>query len=116
MNTVDCKKNLIGTTVLVTAPGSAQRASEYEAAVGSGPSTANLKFDSPNKAKIGKSLRDMEKVLSGQGKGTWPNNSVSALERALGEINRALEKGHDADKHGFHCLGGFAILSRCVAS
>ena len=100
--------------VLVSVPGMTQRASEYEAvAGGSGPSTsANLKFDSPNKAKIGKSLRDMEKVLSGQGKGTWPNNSVSALERALGEINRALEKGHDADKHGFHCLGGFAILSR----
>ena len=102
--------------MLVTVPGTAQRASEYEATGGGGPSTANLKFDSPNKAKIGKSLRDMEKVLSGQGKGTWPNNSVSALERALGEINRALEKGHDADKHGFHCLGGFAILSRCVAS
>ena len=73
---------------------------------------SSTKFDSANKAKIGKSLRDIEKVLSTAGKGAWPNNSVSALERALGEINRALEKGHEGDKAGFHCLGGFAILSR----
>jgi len=79
---------------------------------------SSMKFDAPNKAKIGKSLRDIEKVLSAQGKGAWPNNSVSALERALGEINRALEKSAafekaaNEDKHGFFALGGFAILSK----
>ena len=86
----------------------AQRAADYQKALVP-PST---KFDAPNKAKIGKSLRDIEKVLSTQGKGAWPNNAVSSLERALGDINRALEKNAEADRHGFYALGGFAILGR----
>lgn len=50
--------------------------------------TPKATLDSPNRAKIGKSLKDVEKLLGGQGRGAWPNNAVTQLERALGEISR----------------------------
>ena len=55
---------------------------------------SSAKCDAPNRGKIGKSLRDMEKVFGSQGKGAWPNNAVSAVERALGELLRTFEKNH----------------------
>lgn len=70
------------------------------------------KVDSPNLAKIGKAIRDIEKLLGSQGKGAWQNNSITMLERSLGEISRALEKGKVADKDAFYTLKGFATLSK----
>ena len=89
--------------------------------------------DAPHKAKIGKSLRDIEKLLCSQGKGAWPNNSVSSLERALGEIVRSFqdhkvtgtkesqsnEKWQEKqfiltnqDKQAFYEMDGFTTLSK----
>lgn len=67
------------------------RAVDYETNL---TSISSAKCDAPNRAKIGKSLRDIEKVFGSQGKGAWPNNAVSAVERALGELLRTFEKNH----------------------
>ena len=72
----------------------------------------NKHLDSPNRARIGKSLREIEKLLSSQGKGAWPNNSVSALERAFGEISRAFDKNSSKDQDVFRALGGFETLEK----
>ena len=54
------------------------RAAEFEASLGQ----PNAKIiDAPNKAKIGKGIRDVDKLLGSQGKGSWPDSSVSILER-----------------------------------
>ena len=71
------------------------------------------KVDSPNLAKIGKSIRDMEKLLGSQGKSAWQNNSITMLERSLGEISRALEKHNSkADRDAFFAMKGFSALNR----
>ena len=72
----------------------------------------NKHLDSPNRARIGKSLREIQKLLSSQGKGAWPNNSVSALERAFGEISRAFDKNSNKDQDVFRALGGFETLEK----
>ena len=46
------------------------------------------------------------------GKGAWPNNSVSLLERAFGEISRSLDRTNTKDQDFFYALGGFDILAR----
>ena len=46
------------------------------------------------------------------GKGAWPNNSVSLLERAFGEISRSLDRCSNKDQDVFFALGGFDILAR----
>jgi len=51
-----------------------------------------MKIESPNKARIQKCLRDVEKLHSSQGKGQWPNTAITSLERALGDISRILDK------------------------
>jgi len=50
------------------------------------------KVESPNKSRIQKCLRDVEKLHSSQGKGQWPNTAITSLERALGDISRILDK------------------------
>lgn len=85
------------------------RAVDYESSL---ESISSAKCDAPNRAKIGKSLRDIEKVFSSQGKGAWPNNAVSAVERALGELLRTFEKNHPQDKLAFYAQDGFGILSK----
>ena len=71
-------------------------------------------MDSPNLAKIGKSIRDIEKLLGSQGKSAWQNNSITMLERSLGEISRALEKSCNsrADRDAFFAMKGFSALNR----
>lgn len=78
-------------------------------------SPPNKHLDSPNRAKIGKSIRDIEKLLNNQGKGAWPNNAVSLLERAFGEISRSLEKMVAKDQEVFFNLGGFNMLGKIYA-
>ena len=72
----------------------------------------NKHLDSPNRARIGKSIREIEKLLVSQGKGAWPNTSVSSLERAFGEMSRAFEKNSAKDQDVFRCLGGFDTLEK----
>ena len=85
------------------------RAVDYETNLSS---NASAKCDAPNRARIGKSLRDIEKVFGSQGKGAWPNNAVSAVDRALGELLRTFEKNHPQDKLSFYSQDGFGILSK----
>ena len=106
----------------------ATRAAEYEKMLACDSNNARIP-DAPHKAKIGKSLRDIEKLLSSQGKGAWPNNTVASLERALGEIARSfqhqkateckdLELSEKAnymisqDKQAFYEMSGFMTLSK----
>ncbi|XP_037082279.1 LOW QUALITY PROTEIN: S phase cyclin A-associated protein in the endoplasmic reticulum-like [Pollicipes pollicipes] len=49
--------------------------------------------DSPHRAKLTKCVKELNKTVSGQGRGPWPNAAVSALDRTLGEMTRVLEKG-----------------------
>ena len=88
------------------------RAAEFEASLGQ----PNAKIiDAPNKAKIGKGIRDIEKLLSpAQGKGSWPLASISSLERALGEISRSLDKNEAKDKHAFFAMKGFPVLAKLL--
>lgn len=86
----------------------AQRGAEWEGR----QAPPNKHQDSPNRARIGKSLREIEKLLGSQGKGCWPNNSVSSLERAFGEILRSLDKGSSKDQDVFRSLGGFETMWR----
>ena len=72
----------------------------------------NKHLDSPNRAKIGKSLREIEKLLTSQGKGAWPNSAVSSLERAFGEMSRAFEKNSAKDQDVFRALGGFDTIEK----
>ena len=51
------------------------------------------KVDSPNKRRILKSIKEIEKMMNTQGSGVWANNDVMSLERNLFEITRMLEKG-----------------------
>ena len=63
------------------------KAAEFEANLGQ----PNAKIiDAPNKAKIGKGIRDVDKLLGSQGKGSWPDSSVCTLERALGDYSLIL--------------------------
>ena len=55
-------------------------------------STTSGKIDSPGKGKLQKCLRDIEKVISSQGKGQWSDSAITILERSMGEINRTLSK------------------------
>ncbi len=71
------------------------RAVEYEKKL-----VVPSKIDGPNRAKVGKALKDIEKIISSQGRGAWPNNALSSLERAMGEICRALDKNHSQDRYG----------------
>ena len=106
----------------------ALRAAEYEKMLLSEKHSSKVS-DAPHKAKIGKSLRDIEKLIASQGKGAWPNNSVSSLERALGEIVRSFQnvkscsnkESHSndkvnaliaQDKHAFFDMNGFNTLSK----
>ena len=86
----------------------ASKAAEYLASL----PAPNKHLDSPNRARIGKSIREIEKLLTSQGKGAWPNSSISSLERAFGEISRAFEKNSNKDQDVFRALGGFDTLEK----
>ena len=104
------------------------RAADFEKMLLSETSVSKVS-DAPHKAKIGKSLRDIEKLLASQGKGAWPNNTVSSLERALGEIvrsfqgqkvtavkdvpvNQKINSMVVQDKQAFYEMSGFVTLSK----
>ncbi|XP_040569943.1 LOW QUALITY PROTEIN: uncharacterized protein [Lepeophtheirus salmonis] len=73
---------------------------------------------SPNRAKIGRALKEIEKLLNSQGKGSWPNSSLSGLDRSLGEISRSFEKRDASDQSAFYHFQGFSYLTKifnCLA-
>ncbi|XP_012935798.1 S phase cyclin A-associated protein in the endoplasmic reticulum [Aplysia californica] len=70
--------------------------------------------ESEHKAKMHKVIKDISKYLQSQDSGPWPQNKVSALDRALGEIGRILEKKNVNDQTSFRVLGGFSSLSRIL--
>lgn len=53
----------------------------------------NKKIDTPDKRRIFKAIKEIEKLFGSQGSGMWPNNAVTMLERNLFEIIRILDKG-----------------------
>ncbi|KAL8602244.1 hypothetical protein ACOMHN_022757 [Nucella lapillus] len=87
------------------------RGAEFEAALSNKLQIA----DSEHKAKLQKLVKDVNKYLQSQDSGPWPQNKVSALDRALGEMARILEKKNGADQNNFRVLGGLACLSRVLS-
>ncbi|GLG98733.1 Uncharacterized protein GBIM_05330 [Gryllus bimaculatus] len=73
------------------------------------------KTESPNRGRLLKCLRDVEKLHTSQGKGQWSNNSITGLERALGEISRILSKQNAMDQLAFQALNGFTVLSNILS-
>ena len=53
----------------------------------------SVRSAAPHRAKLTKCVKELNKVVSGQGRGPWPNAAVSALDRTLGEVLRILDKG-----------------------
>ncbi|XP_063241085.1 S phase cyclin A-associated protein in the endoplasmic reticulum isoform X2 [Bacillus rossius redtenbacheri] len=88
----------------------AARGQEFESKLEAPPET-----ESPNRGRIQKCVRDVEKLHSSQGKGQWPNNAITALERALGEINRILSKQNALDQATFKALNGFTAVTNILS-
>ncbi|GFR79611.1 S phase cyclin A-associated protein in the endoplasmic reticulum-like isoform X2 [Elysia marginata] len=86
------------------------RGAEYE----NGASNKQPSADSEHKAKLNKVIKDINKYLQSQDTGPWQQNKVLALDRALGEIGRILEKKSLSDQTCFRVLGGFTSLSRVL--
>ncbi|XP_076464959.1 S phase cyclin A-associated protein in the endoplasmic reticulum-like isoform X2 [Babylonia areolata] len=86
------------------------RGAEFEASLSNKLQIA----DSEHKAKLQKLVKDVNKYLQSQDTGPWPQNKVSALDRALGEMSRILEKKNVADQNNFRVLGGLACVSRVL--
>ncbi|KAG8228336.1 hypothetical protein J437_LFUL009381, partial [Ladona fulva] len=66
----------------------AQKGLEYENSL----EKSQKNIDSANKSRLQKFIKDVEKLNHSHGKGQWPDTAITALERALGEINRILDK------------------------
>ncbi|XP_054277769.1 S phase cyclin A-associated protein in the endoplasmic reticulum [Macrosteles quadrilineatus] len=89
----------------------AQRGEEYLSSLSSeGPK----KLESPNKMRLSKCLRNVDKLHSSQGQGQWPDNSITLLERNLAETVRMLEKQIEQDQIVFKELNGFTTLSNIL--
>ncbi|XP_023932135.1 S phase cyclin A-associated protein in the endoplasmic reticulum-like isoform X1 [Lingula anatina] len=86
------------------------RGSEYENALSGKQATG----ESPQKAKLQKLVKDINKSLQTQGSGPWPQSRVSMLDRILGELSRILEKKTAADQVSFRICGGMTALSRLL--
>ncbi|CAH1796803.1 unnamed protein product [Owenia fusiformis] len=71
-------------------------------------------METENKAKIGKLVKELTRHLSSQGTGPWPQNRVSALDRALGEIKRVMEKKVPGDQIAVKIAGGLTTLTRIL--
>ncbi|XP_056020838.1 S phase cyclin A-associated protein in the endoplasmic reticulum-like isoform X2 [Ostrea edulis] len=86
------------------------RGHEYENSL----SQKQQQAESGHKAKIHKIVRDINKYLQTQDSGPWPQNKVSALDRALGEISRILDKKSGQDQTALRVLGGLSSLCRLL--
>ncbi|XP_073508766.1 S phase cyclin A-associated protein in the endoplasmic reticulum isoform X3 [Phyllobates terribilis] len=70
--------------------------------------------DSPYKAKLQRLTKDLQKQLQTQDNGVWATNKVSALDRALGEISRILEKQNSSDQISFRAAGGLSVVEQIL--
>lgn len=71
--------------------------------------------ESEHKAKLQKFIKDVNKYLQSSDNGPWPQNRVSALDRALNEVSRIFEKKiPNDDQFSFRILGGLTTLSRIL--
>ncbi|KAM4747900.1 S phase cyclin A-associated protein in the endoplasmic reticulum isoform 2-T2 [Rhinophrynus dorsalis] len=86
------------------------RAKEYESAL----EAKTPVTDSPYKAKLQRLTKDLQKQLQSQDNGVWATNKVSALDRALGEVSRILEKQNISDQISFRATGGLAVLEQIL--
>ncbi|XP_063782657.1 S phase cyclin A-associated protein in the endoplasmic reticulum isoform X2 [Pseudophryne corroboree] len=86
------------------------RAKEYEKAVEAKPPVS----DSPYKAKLQRLTKDLQKQLQSQDSGLSASNKVSALDRALGEVTRILEKQNASDQISFQAAGGLTVLEQIL--
>jgi len=87
-----------------------QRGREHEASM----SDDSLSEDSPKRARLQRSLKDINKLLQTQGNNYWPANKITSLDRALTEILRHLEAKNPADQRVFCNIGGIAVLTRIL--
>eukprot|EP00794_Sanderia_malayensis_P010037 gene10037-11063_t len=87
-----------------------QKGREYEA-VSSGEEKLE---DSQKRARLQRSLKDINKLLQAQGSTFWPTNKVTALDRALGEIGRLLQDKNYKDQRTLCQIGGLAVLTRVL--
>ncbi|XP_052278081.1 S phase cyclin A-associated protein in the endoplasmic reticulum-like isoform X2 [Dreissena polymorpha] len=71
-------------------------------------------IESENKAKLQKTIRDITKYLQSTESGPWSQSRLSALDRALGELNRIFDKKVFADQTSFRLLGGLTMLCRIM--
>lgn len=67
-------------------------------------------IDSKNRFRIVKFVKEVNRCLNNQGVGPWDPALVSSLDRALGELERTLDRGTSEDKDAFRLLGGFSAL------
>ncbi|XP_041368971.1 S phase cyclin A-associated protein in the endoplasmic reticulum-like [Gigantopelta aegis] len=86
------------------------RGLEYEGSLANKQQTT----ESDHKAKLQKIVKDLSKYLQSQDTGPWPQNRVSALDRAVVELSRILEKKVASDQVSFRILGGLTSLSRIL--
>ncbi|KAM5171363.1 S phase cyclin A-associated protein in the endoplasmic reticulum isoform 2-T2 [Mantella aurantiaca] len=70
--------------------------------------------ESPYKAKLQRLTKDLQKQLQSQDNGMWASNKVSALDRALGEISRILEKQNSSDQISFRAAGGLNVVEQIL--
>ncbi|CAC5420269.1 S phase cyclin A-associated protein in the endoplasmic reticulum [Mytilus coruscus] len=85
------------------------RGLEYESSL----SGKQQPVESEHKAKLHKVIRDITKYLQNTEKGPWSQSRVSALDRALGEISRILDKKtQSATRKGIILLEGIKTYSK----
>ncbi|KAK3584862.1 hypothetical protein CHS0354_027613 [Potamilus streckersoni] len=70
--------------------------------------------DSEHKAKMQKVVKDINKYLQSSDSGPWTQNKVSALDKALGEISRILDRKGTADQNSYRVLGGLTCVTRVL--
>ncbi|XP_076101540.1 S phase cyclin A-associated protein in the endoplasmic reticulum-like isoform X1 [Mytilus galloprovincialis] len=86
------------------------RGLEYESSL----SGKQQSIESEHKAKLHKVIKDITKYLQNTERGPWSQSRVSALDRALGEISRILDKKIPADQTCLRVLSGLNTLSRIL--
>ncbi|XP_065059584.1 S phase cyclin A-associated protein in the endoplasmic reticulum-like isoform X1 [Rhopilema esculentum] len=87
-----------------------QRGREYEASL----SNETKSEESPKRARLQRSLKEINKLLQTQGNTFWPANKVTSLDRALIEITKLLEGKEQTDQRVFCNIGGIAVLTRIL--
>ncbi|XP_071964782.1 S phase cyclin A-associated protein in the endoplasmic reticulum-like isoform X2 [Antedon mediterranea] len=87
------------------------RGKEYETNL---PCKSQAGGSSECRAKLQKLTKDINKYLTSEGNKKWPQNKISALDRALGEIGRILVKKDQPNQTLFRSVGGISTLSRVL--